>query len=374
MPGESTPPRTDTDTDHPTAGRRVPYREMTADDYARDFTREGQALPVDDETTVLSGVAPAAAAPSPIRRPRAFRSPGGSAGAGDPGGVHLHHRARGASGWRRGLRGLLEREAGGPVTTGPRLTPGRPAVAADRAAARRMRQALTEELPKVREAALAWRNGLAGLFVGLLGFGLVKGRTDVGKLASPYDALVGGVLLLSLVCGAVGALYLLRAAHGMPVAAPLAPEPGPSTAARYAGDHVEAGRACGRCAGAWSSPWRAARCWWRASPSPGTAGEGDPRLLVKTPAGTECGEPRRTEHGVVVLKTDTGETRVSLADATAVIPVESCREPRRTADPPAGSQGTDQGSGALCMVVLPLWAEEDGPAFPAEWPARPWAS
>ncbi|MGW5213053.1 hypothetical protein ACWEQO_18055 [Streptomyces sp. NPDC004051] len=211
------------------------------------------------------------------------------------------------------------------TTAGPRLTPGRPAIAADRAAARRMRQALTEELPKVREAALAWRNGLAGLFVGLLGFGLVKGRTDVGKLASPYDALVGGVLLLSLVCGAVGALYLLRAAHGMPVAAPLAPEPGLGAAARYAGDHVEAGRAlralrrgvvltmaCGALlvagvAFTWYGP-----------------GKEKPQLLVKTPAGTECGEPRRTERGVVVLKTDTGETRVSLADATAVMPVETC--------------------------------------------------
>ncbi|WP_329236864.1 hypothetical protein OG488_35640 [Streptomyces sp. NBC_01460] len=210
------------------------------------------------------------------------------------------------------------------MTTGPRLTPGRPAIAADRAAAHRIRQALAEELPKVREAALAWRNGLAGLFVGLLGFGLVKGRTDVGKLASPYGALVGGMLLLSLMCGAVGALYLLRAAHGMPVATSLAPEPGGSTA-RYAGDHVEAGRAlralrrgvtltlvCGALlvagvAFSWYGP-----------------GKEKPQLLVKTPAGTECGEPKRIERGVVVLKTETGEMRVSLTDATAVLAVETC--------------------------------------------------
>ncbi|MGW0792541.1 hypothetical protein ACWD04_31070 [Streptomyces sp. NPDC002911] len=211
------------------------------------------------------------------------------------------------------------------MTTGPRLTPGRPAIAADRAAAHRMRQALAEELPKVREAALAWRNGLAGLFVGLLGFGLVKGRTDVGKLASPYDALVGGTLLLSLVCGAVGALHLLRAAHGMPVATPLAPVPGGSAAVPYAGDHVEAGRAlramrrgvaltmaCGALLVA-----GVALTWYG-------PGKEKPQLLVKTPAGTECGEPKRTERGVVVLKTDTGEMRVSLADATAVMAVDIC--------------------------------------------------
>ncbi|MFF8031685.1 hypothetical protein [Streptomyces sp. NPDC016626] len=53
-------------------------------------------------------------------------------------------------------------------------------------------------------------------------------------------------------------------------------------------------------------------------------GKEKPRLLVRTPAGTECGEPRRTERGVVVLKTDTGELRVSPAGATAVMAVEVC--------------------------------------------------
>ncbi|MGV9983183.1 hypothetical protein [Streptomyces olivaceus] len=209
------------------------------------------------------------------------------------------------------------------TTTGPRITPGRPAVAADRAAARRMRQALAEELPRVREAALAWRNGLAGLFLGLLGFGLVKGRTDVGELAAPYDALVGGMLLLSLVCGAVGALYLLRAAHGRPAATATS---GPQvSAALYAGDHVEAGRAlramlrgvvltlaCGALL-----VTGVALTWYGPDKE-------EPRLLVRTPAGTECGEPLRTERGVLVLRTGAEETRVPLADATALLPVDTC--------------------------------------------------
>ncbi|MGW5213054.1 MULTISPECIES: hypothetical protein [unclassified Streptomyces] len=76
MPEESSPPRTETDTGHPTAGRRVPYREMTAEPYARDFTREAQALPVDDETTVLSGSCPRCGCSFTYTyRPRAFRGP-----------------------------------------------------------------------------------------------------------------------------------------------------------------------------------------------------------------------------------------------------------------------------------------------------------
>ncbi|MBZ6205050.1 MULTISPECIES: hypothetical protein [Streptomyces] len=42
------------------------------------------------------------------------------------------------------------------------------------------------------------------------------------------------------------------------------------------------------------------------------------------PAGTECGEPLRAERGVLVLRTGTGEARVPLADATALLPVDTC--------------------------------------------------
>ncbi|WP_151774808.1 hypothetical protein [Streptomyces abyssomicinicus] len=205
----------------------------------------------------------------------------------------------------------------------PRLAPGRPATAADREAARRMRQALSEELPRVREAATAWRNGLAGLFVGLLSFGLIKGRADVGTLAPPYGAVVGSMLLVSLVCGAVGALFLLRAAHGAPSATPTAGAGRPATA--QAADHLETMRAvdamrrgvaltmaCGALlvagvAVTWYGP-----------------GKDKPRILVRTPAGTECGTPRRAERGTLVLRTELGEVRVSLAEATAVIAVETC--------------------------------------------------
>src|SRR5512144_240910 len=91
-------------------------------------------------------------------------------------------------------------------TTGPR----------DRLVARAQRRLPTDELPRVRAMALAWRNGLGALLAGLIGFGLVKGRTDVGELASPYGPLVGALLVLSLVAGSIAVVLLLRAAHGRP--------------------------------------------------------------------------------------------------------------------------------------------------------------
>ncbi|WP_245863062.1 hypothetical protein [Streptomyces thermovulgaris] len=188
-----------------------------------------------------------------------------------------------------------------------------------------MRQMLAEELPRVREAALAWRNGLAGLFVGLLSFGLIKGRTDVDKLAPPYGAVVGGLLLLSLVCGTAGALFLLRAANGAPATLPMVPEAGGTAGALYAADHLETMRAVGSlrrgvvltmmCAAMLVAG--VALTWYG-------PGKEKPRLLVRTSSGTECGEARRTENGVVVLKTKTGEVRIRLSDITGLSAVETC--------------------------------------------------
>ncbi|MEV6633608.1 hypothetical protein AB0M54_22945 [Actinoplanes sp. NPDC051470] len=43
---------------------------------------------------------------------------------------------------------------------------------------------LRTELPRGREAATAWRNGLGALLTALIGFSLIKGRADVGQLAA----------------------------------------------------------------------------------------------------------------------------------------------------------------------------------------------
>ncbi|MER7764039.1 hypothetical protein [Streptomyces sp. NPDC097619] len=211
----------------------------------------------------------------------------------------------------------------GPVRPGPAATP------ADRAAARHGRLLLHGESERVREAALAWRNGLGALLAGLVGFGLLKGRTDVAALAAPYAALVGGLLLGALGCGTVSAVLLLRAAHGrpavsaLPVREPGRPDPGP-----VAAGHVEALRA------ARSLTWgvvatlactalltaAVALTWY------GPSREG-PRLTVTTPAGTYCGEPLGAGAGRLRLRTAGGELSLDLATAVALHPVPACPAP-----------------------------------------------
>jgi hypothetical protein len=109
-----------------------------------------------------------------------------------------------------------------------RLRPGPPPTVTDLHRAQQLSGLLRGELDRVRGAALAWRNGLGGLLVALLGFGLVRGRTDVTTLAPGWAAAVGLLLLAAVGVGAAGALALLRAAHGRLTVAPvatLAPSP-----------------------------------------------------------------------------------------------------------------------------------------------------
>ncbi|MDK0520683.1 hypothetical protein [Streptomyces sp. ML-6] len=203
-----------------------------------------------------------------------------------------------------------------------RAAPGPAGTPADRLAARHHRALLRRELSRVRESALAWRNGLAALLAGLVGFGLLRGRSDIGSLAAPYAAAVGAVLLLALLCGAAGGLSLLRAAHGRPAA------PGGTDALRLdhvAADHTEAlraARALARgvpltlcCAALLTA---AVGITWYGPPKEG------PRVSVTTPDGTVCGEPLRTAGGRMTLRTDAGRVTADLGRATAVRAVTSC--------------------------------------------------
>ena len=91
---------------------------------------------------------------------------------------------------------------------------GRAAGDSELAQAKLREALLRSELARVRAASVAWRNGLAALVAGLLGFGLLRGRDDVGDLSQPYSAIAGGLLALALLVGGAAALFLLRAAHG----------------------------------------------------------------------------------------------------------------------------------------------------------------
>jgi hypothetical protein len=97
-----------------------------------------------------------------------------------------------------------------------KINPGPDATVADLQRAERLGEMLAGERERVSAAALAWRNGLAGLLVALAGFSLIKGRSDISELTPVPGRIVGILLLLAVGTGAAGALSLLRAAHGRP--------------------------------------------------------------------------------------------------------------------------------------------------------------
>lgn len=203
-----------------------------------------------------------------------------------------------------------------------RLTPSPvPATPADMRMAQERERLLRDELPRVRQAATAWRNGLGALLLALIGFGLVKGRSDVSLLTGGWAAAVGLLLLAALVAGAVGALLLLRAAHGRPAVTDVRLLM-PSRAA----DHVEAlasaaalrrGIAAtlgcalllvGAVGATWYGPARAT-----------------PALRVTTPSGSSCGSVVRLSGGVLVLETDAGEVAADLSSAITITAVDACQ-------------------------------------------------
>ncbi|WP_440086030.1 hypothetical protein [Streptosporangium sp. LJ11] len=202
-----------------------------------------------------------------------------------------------------------------------RLSPGPgPAAPAHLLAAQDRDHLLRTELPRVREAAAAWRNGLGGLLAALIGFSLVKGRTDVGQLDRGWAVVVGVLLLVALVVGAVAALLLIRAAHGRPSVASTRTLP-----PRRAADHLEALVSAAAMRRGIALTLLCAALLVAAVGATWYGPEaGKPSLSVTSPAGTTCGSVVRVGGGRAVLKTKTGEVTADLSAATAIEAVEKC--------------------------------------------------
>ncbi|MFI0897952.1 hypothetical protein [Streptomyces sp. NPDC020983] len=200
-----------------------------------------------------------------------------------------------------------------------RPRPGPPAGPADAARARERHRVLREELPRVRDAAAAWRNGLAGLLAALVGFGLVKGRTEIDKVAPPWHVVIGALLLLALLAGAAGGLYLLRAANGPPR---LTPHPAGSPLTQ---DHTRAVAAladlrrgiAGALACAAFLVLAVGTTWYAPPRQP-------PQLRVQLPGSTLCGDSKGIARGTLTLHTTAGDVPVDLARILTVEPVEEC--------------------------------------------------
>jgi hypothetical protein len=201
------------------------------------------------------------------------------------------------------------------------LAPGPDATRDQLRTAQERYRLLQTELPRVRAAAVAWRNGLVGILAALVGFSLIRGRSDVGELGRPWAVAVGLLLLAALLAGVTGALSLLRAASGKAAVTPVG-----RLLSGVAADHVEAigaARALRRgitlslvctalliaaVAITWYGPEREA-----------------PRLQVTTPTAVVCGSSVRVHSGTLTLRTDAGEIEVDLRQAVAIHPVTACR-------------------------------------------------
>ncbi|MET8197966.1 hypothetical protein [Micromonospora taraxaci] len=201
-----------------------------------------------------------------------------------------------------------------------RLAAGPSATANHLRVAQERERLLRTELTRVQQAAIAWRNGLGALLIALVGFGLVKGRSDISQLDPGWAPWVGVLLLVALLAGALGALLLIRAAHGRPkitdtrVVLPI-----------RVSDHVEAiDSALALRRGITAT----LACAALLVAAVGTTWYGPertkPSILVNTPSGPVCGAVVRLNHGILVLKTDAGEVAVDMSTATSVVAVDRC--------------------------------------------------
>ena len=200
------------------------------------------------------------------------------------------------------------------------ISPGPPTSPAEAQAARELRRLLRDELSRVRSAAVEWRNGLAGLLTALVGFSLIRGRSDISQLAGPWNVIVGITLLAALLAGIVAALSLLRAAHGRPAMTAIA-DALPATVA----DHVEAANAVGAlrrgivmslaCAALLVAA--VATTWYGPAKS-------DPQLEITTSTMTACGTVTQLSSGVITVRTGVGEIPFNLAEVRAIHPTVSC--------------------------------------------------
>jgi hypothetical protein len=178
-----------------------------------------------------------------------------------------------------------------------------------------------ESLERVRTAAVAWRNGLAGLLAGLVGFGLIKGQSDIGQLARPWGIVAGVVLLAALVAGIRGALRLMHAAYGRPGRIPRQALASAATEERLdayrAVDALDSGvRWTLACVALLVAA--VAVTWY--GPSAATT---DTELT--TPSGTVCGHLVSVADDVMTLATPSGaRIPITLATVSDVRSVDSC--------------------------------------------------
>ncbi|GHA94287.1 hypothetical protein GCM10010330_55480 [Streptomyces tendae] len=201
------------------------------------------------------------------------------------------------------------------------LRPGRPADPSDAAHAQEHHRTLRAELALVRESAHSWRIGLGGLLLALIGFSLIRGPSEVDKVAPPWHAVIGCLLLVSLATGGYGAYRLLSAHNGRPRTRPVDLSSSPSTqnhllaltALRDLRHGITATLLCtvflvAAVGTTWYGPEKE-----------------KPKLLVRTATGAVlCGDAATGDGRRLTLRTKSGRVGVALSDVLVMETVEKC--------------------------------------------------
>ncbi|WP_431947572.1 hypothetical protein [Micromonospora marina] len=205
-----------------------------------------------------------------------------------------------------------------------KVSAGPPARPADRARAKALQALQADELSRIRDGAVAWRNGLGALLAGLLGFSLIKGRSDVSQVRPSYAIAVGLLLLAALIVGGIAAAFVMRAAHGRPcsTALPGADVPNPITAARQ--NEAELSER--------ALSWGVRLvfgCVALLTPAVAVTWYGPvkekPRIEVQLIDSSRwCGEAVSVANGWMTLKTGNGKIPIDLTKAVSVTASDAC--------------------------------------------------
>lgn len=196
--------------------------------------------------------------------------------------------------------------------------------------ARNAHQLLTGELDAVRAMAGSWSIGLAGLLAAVLGFGLIRGRSDLERLDRGWAVAVAVLLGLVLLVGAYAAYRILGAAHGVPTPRPLrrghrfdGRQGRPRTNHEIATSALDSlRRGMIATASALALLVLAVAITWFGPPR-----EGLRISLIDGTGAPLCGAVKETSTGTITLQTSTSTVVVTLASAHSVRPVQSCPSP-----------------------------------------------
>ncbi|MFG1820832.1 hypothetical protein ACGFIF_44250 [Kribbella sp. NPDC049174] len=190
------------------------------------------------------------------------------------------------------------------------------------------------ELGRARALADSWRKGVAGLLLGVVGFSLIRGRSDISTLAPGFAAAAGISLATAVIAGTVAAFLILRAAHGVPDAVPVL---GVLRAGRAASanaeprtEHDEAMMTVSALRG--GLIWAAVTMlglliavgltWYGPSKS-------SPSVVVTERSGAVwCGKVDQVTRREIALKTDSGRISLDPGETAMLSAVDECPRPR----------------------------------------------